>query len=267
MLFNLQNCRVKIWLVAIFFITVLVIGGIFVYRNHRNNVKKTEQLMQQKRSERESLKSGLRDLDSTISSLHNRQRPTNLQDVERDLMRRARAVDPLKPTADGGADTKKEEKDGEKTGEHSHNGMCTSCEKRDISVKALPNQDVCAFCKRLNEICTEPGEKAEMQEKIDQILITARDNQSRIAESYETVEETERKILEKLDRILNRDQKDKDDKSAGKASESDSDDEDDQKSKKRKVSGDEFDKIKPEGKSETAKSGFVEKASIVGQQR
>lgn len=232
MWFNLQTCRVKIWLVILFFAIVIIIGGVLAYRNHQNNVKRAEQILIQKRSERETLRSGLRDLEGTINNLHSRHRPTNLHDVERDLMRRTRSVDPFSPTKDA----EKKEADGTE-GEKCN--MCVSCEKRDISVKALPNHDVCAFCKRLNEICSEPTEKAEMQEKLDQILTTAKDNQAKIGGL--SFEETEKAILAKLDRILNN-QKIDSDSDSGRDSDTDSDEESN-KSKKRKVDGDEFAQI------------------------
>lgn len=224
MWFSLQTCRVKIWLVVLFFAVVIIIGGVLAYRNHRNNVKRAEQILQQKRTERESLRSGLRDLDSTINDLRGR-RQNNLHDVERDLMRRTRSVDPFSPSKDA----EKKEADTKTVEEKGH--MCVSCEKRDISVKALPDQDVCAFCKRLNEICAEPTEKAEMREKLDQILTTAKDNQAKIEGL--SFEETEKAILDKLDLILNNHK-----------SESDSDsDEEPNKSKRRKVDSAEFAKI------------------------
>ena len=227
MWFNLQTCSVKIWLVVLFFAVVIIIGGILAYKNHQNNVKRAEQILIQKRMERESLRSGLRDLEGTINNLHNRQRPTNLHDVERDLMRRTRSVDPFSPTKDA---EKKETDEGAGGG---NCNMCVSCEKRDISVRALPNHDVCAFCKRLNEICSEPREKAEMQDKLDQILTTARDNQAKIGGL--SFEETEKAILAKLDRILHNQKIDSD-------SDTDSEEES-RKSKKRKVDGDEFAQI------------------------
>ena len=235
MWFNLQTCRVKIWLVVLFFAIVIIIGGVLAYRNHQNNVKRAEQILIQKRTERESLRSGLRDLEGTINNLHSRHRPNNLHDVERDLMRRTRSVDPFSPTKDA----EKKETDGKAVEGGEKCNMCVSCEKRDISVKALPNHDVCAFCKRLNEICSEPTEKAEMQEKLDQILTTAKDNQAKIGGL--SFEETEKAILAKLDRILNN-QKIDSDSDSGRDSDTDSDEEPN-KSKKRKVDSDEFAKI------------------------
>ena len=235
MWFNLQTCRVKIWLVVLFFAIVIIIGGVLAYRNHQNNVKRAEQILIQKRTERESLRSGLRDLEGTINNLHSRHRPNNLHDVERDLMRRTRSVDPFSPTKDA----EKKETDGKAVEGGEKCNMCVSCEKRDISVKALPNHDVCAFCKRLNEICSEPTEKAEMQEKLDQILTTAKDNQAKIGGL--SFEETEKAILAKLDRILNN-QKIDSDSDSGRDSDTDSDEEPN-KSKKRKVDSDEFAQI------------------------